>query len=220
MKLKICGLKSAEQAAAIARLGVTSLGFICVPASPRWIDPEAIGAIARHLERSGVPPVERVGVFANATVDTVVETVNRSHLTTIQLHGDESPQWVAALAKHLPGLPIWKALRVQSAATLAQAEDYAPWVAALLLDAYRPGLLGGTGHTFDWQQLGQWRSPVPWYLAGGLTPENIASAIAQLADNPPTGLDLSSGVERSPGDKDLDRVAAVVRALAAQVSVS
>lgn len=211
-RIKICGITRPDQGAAIARAGATALGFICVAASPRHVTPTQIRLIIDALPRDR--PVDCVGVFANASLGEIIETVKISGLTAVQLHGDEPPALGAALREQLPNLEIIKAFRVKDAHTLDAAIAYGPHVDALLLDAYRPGVLGGTGDTLDWPALQTFRPPCPWLLAGGLTPENAAQAIA-LAH--PDGIDLSSGVERSPGDKDLDRVQALfgaVRAIA------
>jgi phosphoribosylanthranilate isomerase len=125
------------------------------------------------------------------------------NLTGLQLHGSESPEFCDAVREALPHLELIKALQVKSPETLASVAVYQTIVDALLLDAYSPHLLGGTGVAWDWTLLQGIEFPVPWLLAGGLTPENIDTAIATLH---PPGIDLSSGVERAPGDKDLERV--------------
>lgn len=212
MLVKICGLKDPDQAIAIARLGVWALGFICVPESPRYVSPGQIRTVSDRLA-GGRCRVERVGIFANTDTETIARTVEQGDLTIVQLHGHESPDVCQEVRLRLPHVKLWKALRVRSAATLDLAEDYTHAVDALLLDAYRPEALGGTGHTFDWRSLQHWRSPLPWFLAGGLTPDNVARAMAALAETPPIGIDVSSGVERAPADKDLDKVERLVRAI-------
>lgn len=201
LRVKICGITTVEQGSAIATLGATALGFICVPESPRYISPAQIGSITAALP----PPYpDCIGVFANASLPTIQATVARAHLTAVQLHGQESPAFCQAVRAALSQVELIKALRVRSAADLASAQTYEPYVDTLLLDAYHPTQLGGTGQTLDWEKLTQFRPARPWFLAGGLSPENVLSAIAQLA---PTGIDLSSSIERSPGDKDLAKVA-------------
>jgi phosphoribosylanthranilate isomerase len=107
----------------------------------------------------------------------------------------------------LPEIEIIKALRIKSKEDLEKASIYAESVHTLLLDAYRPGQLGGTGQTLDWQILKEFMSPKPWLLAGGLNPDNVTEAIGQFSSNNFSGIDLSSGVEKAPGDKDLEKVA-------------
>lgn len=203
MRVKICGITRADQAVAIAHLGATALGFICVPASPRYIAPTAIGVIVDALTETLLRPVEIIGVFADATLDTLEATVRIGKLNSIQLHGSESPERCQQVRQHLPGVTLIKALRVRGMDDLAQAAQYVDAVDGLLLDTYHPQLLGGTGKTLDWTSLRSFQPACPWLLAGGLTPDNVAAALTQLT---PDGIDLSSGVEISPGVKDLDRV--------------
>ena len=216
---KICGITDAAEGAAIAQLGATALGFICVAASPRYVEPERLATLNATLNRAIAPDpatraVARIGVFANAPCATVLAVAQRAQLTGVQLHGDESPEDCAWLRAQAPQLTVWKALRVRSPATLELAATYAGAIDAVLLDAYRPGVLGGTGAALSWPDLVQFRPPMPWILAGGLNPENVLQALAALADNPPWGIDLSSGVERSPGRKDLDAVNRLFQQLA------
>lgn len=202
MRVKICGITKPEQGVAIARLGATALGFICVPTSPRYVTDLQIHQVVQALDGM---PVDLIGVFANTTTEIICQSVEVGGLTGVQLHGGESLEFCDRLRQQLPaGVEILKAIRVKAATDLDQARDYLPVVDTLLLDAYHPGLLGGTGQTLDWTLLQQFNPGCPWLLAGGLTPENIQGAIAQVK---PPGIDLSSGVERSPGDKDLAKVA-------------
>jgi len=199
MRIKICGITQPDQGKAIATLGATALGFICVPASPRYVSAKQIRAVVEQLPEK----IERIGVFANSSAEEISQTVAVAGLTGVQLHGDESPEFCHQL-RSLPNVEIIKALRVRSSQALTQAEFYTSWVDTLLLDAYHPQMLGGTGKTLDWKTLHQFQPGCSWLLAGGLTPENILDALNQLQ---PNGIDLSSGVERAPGDKDLDKVA-------------
>lgn len=200
MRVKICGITIPEQGVAIAQMGATALGFICVPTSPRYVTPSQINAVVKELKVK----VDRIGVFANATVEEICQTVAEGALNGVQLHGDETEKFCHQLRQRLPEVEIIKALRVRSIAALNQVEIYTPWVDTLLLDAYHPQILGGTGTTLDWSSLQQFHPCCPWLLAGGLTADNILDALSQVQ---PSGIDLSSGLERSPGDKDLDKVA-------------
>lgn len=210
MWVKICGITNAEQAVEIARMGATALGFICVPQSPRYVTPQAIGAIADALGQQLSTPVETVGVFVDATVETLQAAAQQGRLQTLQLHGEEPVELCHQLRSLWPSLRLIKALRIRSRADLDLAVRYAPAVDALLLDAYHPQLLGGTGMTLDWAQLQTFAPGCPWILAGGLSPENITQALQQLS---PDGIDLSSSLEHSPGCKDLSRVDALFKAL-------
>lgn len=203
MRVKICGITKVEQGIAIARLGAQSLGFICVQASPRYVSPESIRLIVEQLPEN----VDRIGVFANSTIDNICQVVAESNLTGVQLHGDETAQFCDRLREFLPRIEIIKALRVKTSETLDTADIYSVHVDTLLLDAYHPDQLGGTGKTLDWQMLAEFRPKCPWLLAGGLRPDNVLSAIGSLSDNNFSGVDLSSGVEITPGNKDLTKVA-------------
>lgn len=199
MRVKICGITQAEQAIAIARHGATHLGFICVPQSPRYIAAAALAEITQALDAAGVA-IKTVGVFADASLAEVCAVARQANLSHIQFHGQETLEHCQQLLAELPDIFIIKAIRVRTEADLARAETYAPYVDALLLDAYHPHQLGGTGLTLDWDALVSFKPACPWMLAGGLTPENIATALSTLN---PGGIDLSSGVERHPGVKDL-----------------
>jgi phosphoribosylanthranilate isomerase len=200
MRVKICGITQPAQGKAIAKMGATALGFICVPASPRYITSAQIRAVVEEL------PVltDKIGVFANASLEEIRQTVVDTGLTGIQLHGDEKIEFCLHLRQSLPEIEILRALRIRSPEDLVTATDYTTCVDTLLLDAYHPQQLGGTGKTLDWEMLQQFNPSCPWFLAGGLTPDNIIEALNQLN---PSGIDLSSGVERTPGDKDLEKVA-------------
>jgi phosphoribosylanthranilate isomerase len=200
MRIKICGITQPQQGKAIASLGATALGFICVPASPRYVKVDQIRAVVEQLPEK----IDKIGVFANSTALEITQTVVNSGLTGVQLHGDESSEFCQQLRQLLPSVEILKALRIRSVEDIDKAATYTATADTLLLDAYDPQQLGGTGTTLDWVMLQQFSPSCPWFLAGGLTPDNIVEALTQVN---PSGIDLSSGVERAPGDKDLDKVA-------------
>jgi phosphoribosylanthranilate isomerase len=206
MRVKICGITQPQQSVAIANLGATALGFICVPTSPRYVTSEQIQAAVAELPEN----IDKIGVFANASIPEITQIVIDSGLTGVQLHGDEPPEFCSLLRQSLPNVEIIKALRVRSVEHLTQAENYIPYIDTLLLDAYHPQQLGGTGQTLDWQMLEQFKPSCPWLLAGGLTPNNVITALSQVK---PDGIDLSSGVEIKPGDKDLNKVALLFQQL-------
>ena len=207
MRVKICGITQIEQGKAIVELGADSIGFICVPQSPRYVSVERLRAIADVLPSETV----KVGVFANHGLTEIISVVQQAHLSAVQLHGAESPEFCRQLRQAIrPEIELIKAFRLKSAASLAETSAYLDCVDTLLLDAYHPQILGGTGHTIDWQDLVQFKPAIPWLLAGGLTPANISEALSRLQ---PDGIDLSSGVERSPGDKDLAKVAQLFEAI-------
>ncbi len=196
MRIKICGITTIEQAIAIADLGATDLGFICVPSSPRHLTLNRLQPIVEELAGR----VNTVGVFADFSVTTISFVVTLTNLATVQLHGTESIEFCQELRQLLPETEIIKAWRVRSPADLDIIQTYHEVVDGLLLDAYHPAALGGTGHKLDWEQLAAFKPSIPWLLAGGLTPDNIRLALSQLQ---PDGIDLSSGVESSPGHKNL-----------------
>jgi phosphoribosylanthranilate isomerase len=199
MRVKICGVTQPEQGRAIANLGATALGFICVRQTPRYITPNQIRTIIEQLPSS----IDRIGVFVNATEEEIGQIVAATGLTGVQLHGDESSEFCRQLRQSLPGTEIIKAFRIKDSESLLATNAYFDSVDTLLFDAYHPQLLGGTGKTLDWGTLAKFRPVCPWFLSAGLTPDNVVDALQQLN---PNGIDLSSGVERSPGDKDLERV--------------
>jgi phosphoribosylanthranilate isomerase len=201
IRVKICGITQPEQSLAITSLGATALGFICVPSSPRYVNIAQIQAAIAPIS----PNIDKIGVFANTTISEISQIVKKSGLTGVQLHGDETPEFCHQLRQSLSQVEIIKAIRVHSLEHLQTTTHYTDYVDTLLLDAYHPQHLGGTGQTLDWLMLNQEFSPsLPWFLAGGLTPDNILTALSQIN---PHGIDLSSGVEHSPGNKDLDKVA-------------
>jgi phosphoribosylanthranilate isomerase len=206
LRIKICGITQPAQGQAIAALGVNALGFICVPASPRYVSPAQIRQVSDQL----LPTVSRIGVFMDADVETMVQTATIGQLTSIQLHGVETEAICTELRDRLPEIELIKAFRVRSGWELEMAAAYAPAVDWLLLDAYHPDLGGGTGKTIDWQTLAAFKPDKPWFLAGGLNPANINQALSLTQ---PNGIDLSSGVEHAPGDKNINAVNALLTQL-------
>ena len=201
MRVKICGITQIQQGQQIAALGASTLGFICVERSPRYLTPEQIKIIIEQLPVD----IDKIGIFANHQPEEIASVVATANLTGVQLHGAESPDFCAQLRQIIASeIELIKAFRVKTAASLNDTEAYANYVDTLLLDAYHPQMLGGTGKTIDWQDLQQFKPTLPWMLAGGLTPDNVSEALSRLQ---PDGIDLSSGVERSPGDKDIVKVA-------------
>ena len=211
MRVKICGITQTKQGQEIAALGADSIGFICVERSPRYITPDKIRAIADKLPLE----TDKVGVFADHSVAAITRVVDEANLTSVQLHGKESSDFCDRLRSAIaPEIEIIKAFRIKTADSLKETARYSSCVDTLLLDAYHPQMLGGTGETIDWQDLTEFKPSIPWMLAGGLTPDNVSQALSRLQ---PDGIDLSSGVERSPGDKDLDKVARLFEAIASSV---
>jgi phosphoribosylanthranilate isomerase len=197
-QVKICGVTSLEDAALCVSAGADAIGLNFVPASVRCIDVATARAIAASLP----PRVLAVGVFADADYDELMRIKQAAGLACVQLHGDESPALLERLLPH-----AYKALRVRDAGILAEAHRFGG--EHLLLDAYVPGVLGGSGERFDWGLASQLSAARKITLAGGLNPENVAEAVLCVA---PFCVDVASGVERKPGIKDQARVQAFVRA--------
>ena len=215
LRVKICGITNLEQGRAIANLGATALGFILVPSSPRYISPTQLASIIPYLPapvetilRPNAkailrPNAKAIGVFADSSLEEISQIVRSTGLNAVQLHGQETPEYCRKLRQQLPAVEIIKALRIRSVQDLKNTINYETVVDTLLLDAYHPQLLGGTGHTIDWSMLQNFTPTCPWFLAGGLNPDNILEALSKLN---PDGIDLSSGVELAPGNKDLSKV--------------
>jgi phosphoribosylanthranilate isomerase len=213
--LKVCGLCTPEQAGAVAALGADAVGVIAVPSSPRWLEPEARPALFAAVAAARPDCLGVLVVADPVDADLPHLAPGRGH-AVLQLHGAESPERCRELRQALgPAMVIWKALRVRSPADLDSARLYGSVVDALLLDAWVPDQLGGTGHRIPIEWLAGFRCPLPWWLAGGIRADRVAPAMKALAPACPDGLDASSGVERAPGDKDLDRVAELLAAVAA-----
>jgi phosphoribosylanthranilate isomerase len=199
VKVKICGITNLGDGMAAAGAGADALGFVFYDQSPRYISVEAASGLASQLPQF----VLRVGVFVNAPEDLVVRAIRECGLNLLQFHGDEPPEYCLQF-----GLMSMKAFRVQDAASLQAVRDF--HTDSWLLDAYSPGKPGGTGETFNWDlalEAQAWGRPI--FLAGGLTPENVAEAVRRAR---PYGVDVSGGVEASPGKKDHAKVKAFIQA--------
>jgi len=203
VRVKICGITRAEDAQEAARLGADAVGVVLYPSSPRGVDPEGARAALEGLPAF----VSRVGVFVDPEPDWVRAALEAAALDLLQFQGGEGPAFCRAF-----GRPYLKALRAGPGTDLAaEARRYAD-AAAILVDTHRPGLPGGTGEAFDWSLLppGLGRPPEgrPLVLAGGLRPGNVAEAIRRVR---PWAVDVSSGVETTPGIKDAAAMAAFMR---------
>jgi phosphoribosylanthranilate isomerase len=198
-RVKICGITNVADGLAAAEAGADMIGLMFYESSPRHI------TLARAVEISRAMPLflMRVGVFVNAPADFVLRAIGECNLTMLQFHGDETSDFCTQF-----GLMNMKAIRVRDAESLTQLENYQ--TDAFLLDAHSRNGLGGTGEKFNWdlaveaQKFGK-----PIFLAGGLTPENVADAVRIVH---PFGVDVSSGVESAPGIKDHAKVKAFITA--------
>jgi len=198
--VKICGVTRASDAQLAAALGASAIGFIFWPQSPRFVEPD----VAREIV-AGLPPgVVPVGVFVDQPASQVRDIATRVGLGAVQLHGHESVEYAAALRE-----PVIKAVSVREGFTAA-ALDVIPAAMTVLLDAHDPVTRGGTGRTIDWTLATAAAARRPLMLSGGLNPDNVRDAVRAVR---PYGIDLSSGVESSPGVKDHDRLRALFDAL-------
>jgi len=205
VQVKICGITSLEDAHTAVDCGADALGFVFYPPSPRYVTPEQAAQIIRALP----PFVTTVGLFVDVTCDVVNRTAARCGLDRVQLHGRETPEFCRRISR-----PVIKAIRIKNAESLTPVQGY--MVSAYLLDAYVEGALpGGTGASFAWELAARAKPYGPIILAGGLTPENIEAAIAQVR---PYGVDVSSGVERLPGVKDHQKIRQFIARAKAAVS--
>jgi phosphoribosylanthranilate isomerase len=199
MIVKICGITQLEDAELAVECGASAVGFVFWPGSPRFIDPTRAYAIAGKLP----PFVTPVGVFVNQPADHVNDVAAFVGLGAVQLHGDESVEYAATLTR-----PVLKAMTLTAAAdgTL----DRWPSTAMVLLDTHDPVRRGGTGTTIDWTRAAAVAARRRIMLAGGVTPGNVAEAIDRVR---PFGVDVSSGVESSPGVKDRAKLKALFEAI-------
>jgi phosphoribosylanthranilate isomerase len=201
MLIKICGITNEDDALAAVNAGADMLGFVLWPHSKRFVAVEAAARITELVARH----VQRVAVLVNPSREEVERLLAAGAFDTLQLHGEETREFCAQWKGRAK---VWKGIRVADAASLAPLAGYSV-VDAVLLDSYSPTSHGGTGKTFDWslvreaKKLGR-----PVILSGGLTPANVREAVAAAQ---PDGVDVSSGVELSPGRKDHERVREFIR---------
>jgi phosphoribosylanthranilate isomerase len=198
VRVKICGITNVKDARNAARLGADALGFNFFKGSPRYIRPERAKAIIAALP----PLVLTVGVFVDEEPERILEICAQCGLDAAQMHGDEPPRLVHAVT----GLRRIKALRIADAQDVTLCRRYR--VDAYLLDAKVPGEFGGTGKTFNWELAREAAQFGPIILAGGLTPANVAQAVAIVQ---PYAVDTASGVEDSPGEKNKELMAQFIR---------
>lgn len=200
--IKICGISTAETLAACLAARAEWCGFNFYAPSPRFVSSEQVSRLAAQAGSA----IRKAGVFVDASDAVLAEAVAAGRLDAIQLHGHETPQRVAEVRSQF-GLPVWKVLSVSEAADVARAAAYYEAADFLLFDAKTPKgqMPGGMGLAFDWSLLGAYKGPLPWGLAGGLNPANVAEAARQT--KAPL-VDVSSGIESALGVKDIGRIAA------------
>ncbi|HEY1519727.1 MAG TPA: phosphoribosylanthranilate isomerase [Solirubrobacteraceae bacterium] len=208
-KIKFCGITTLDDAERAISAGAWAIGLIFWPRSPRRCRRDRAAEIAAAAKRRA----EVAGVFVNATLDHVAQTADGVGLTMLQFHGDEGPAYCAEAARRT-GCQVIKAARVRGRADVQALNPF--HTDFHLLDSYAAGVPGGTGETFSWEIARTHRGPVPVILSGGLTPDNVADAIAAVG---PYAVDVASGVELSPGRKDPEKLSAFAAAVRATVPV-
>lgn len=197
VRVKICGITNEDDALRAVEAGADALGFVFYDLSPRCVSFETAERIIRKLP----PYVVTSGVFVNNPASFIESAVERCRINVVQLHGDETPQFCTGI-RHT----VVKAFRIRDITSIETIRSYA--VAGYLLDAYTPGAYGGTGLTFNWETARIAKQFGPIILAGGLKPENVRTAVETVE---PYAIDVSSGVEVSPGRKDHAKVVDLIR---------
>ena len=190
-KIKICGITNKTDAFSAVKLSVDMLGFVFYKKSKRYVEPR----IAEYIIDELPEQIAKVGVFVDEPADALRAMAEGAGLDTVQLHGNETPEYCAGLRRDYK---VIKAFRLKSREDLRKINDYD--VDYYLLDTCRPDAAGGTGETFDWNILKDFELLKPVILSGGLKAQNVGRAIAEVV---PYGVDVSSGVEESPGKKDI-----------------
>jgi phosphoribosylanthranilate isomerase len=202
-KVKICGLTRLEDARQAVDSGAWAIGMVFHPDSPRRVEVERAAEIATAFRRR----CEVVGVFVNTPLDDLLRTLGSVPLTMLQLHGDEGPSYCAEAARR-SGLKVMKAVRAKDAQAVRSLAAF--HTDFHMIDAYVPGVYGGTGEGFDWELAAAHSGDVPLVLSGGLTAQNVGEALAAVR---PFAVDVASGVEAAPGIKDSYRLQAFFEAV-------
>jgi len=197
--VKICGITRLQDAELAAGLGAHALGFVCWPGSPRYVSAQTVRAIAATVPAT----VARVGVFVDQSADEIARVMDEAALDIAQLHGHESPEFCRGLKRR-----VIKGVGLKDNGSL-KVDDFDADV-VLLVDAHDPARFGGTGKTADWDSARAIAAMRPTILAGGLNPANVTLAVRSVR---PYGVDVSSGVESSPGLKDPNRLRSFFEAL-------
>ncbi len=203
VKVKICGITKENDAKLAVSLGAWAIGFILYPKSPRYVSNSRVKEILSSLDRH---PYLKVGVFVNPTLEEVKRTVNETGINAVQLHGNETVEFCASVKGAIPGITVIKAIR------LGEVDVKVPSIDFYLLDAQSDSEWGGTGKRIDWKAASEFKTR-PFLLAGGLKPENVKDALDTVK---PDGIDLSSGVEISPGVKSEEKLRSLFESLGAK----
>jgi phosphoribosylanthranilate isomerase len=203
VKVKICGITTVEDALACVESGADALGFVFYPKSKRAVTPQVVRKITQNLP----PFVSKVGVFVNEDPRDILEIMSYANLDYAQLHGDETPE----MCEYVGASRVIKAFRLKDDSSVQEVKNYLKVVRAILVDSYSEVSYGGTGRRADINlilKVKEIASGVPLIVSGGLNPENVVTVIREVE---PYAVDVSSGVEKSPGVKDWEKVKEFVR---------
>lgn len=207
MITKVCGMREPENILALAKLPIGWMGLIFYPKSPRAVDASLAEWLAGQQE--ALSSLKRVGVFVNAEIDQVLNAVHDYELDFVQLHGTEDSEYCALVYRLMKQTSMRKAALIKAFSVgerfdFNQTESYVPYCAFFLFDT-QSSTYGGSGQQFDWGLLQAYQGPTPFFLSGGIGPED-AQAVSQFSHPQHRGIDLNSKFERAPGDKDIERL--------------
>ncbi|MDO5560294.1 MAG: phosphoribosylanthranilate isomerase [Oscillospiraceae bacterium] len=199
MKLKLCGIRSSEDIEYMNEFRPDYIGYVFAP-SPRRITPKH----ARKLNKKLAIGIRSAGVFVNEPVDELIDAVKISGVDVIQLHGDETREYISELRK-LTDKKIWKAVRVRDSSDIVRADMFG--ADALVLDSYSRSRYGGTGKTSDWDVISNIRISTPFFMAGGIDTSNLSNCVSEID---PYGIDISGGIE-TDGHKDHEKIKQIMK---------
>jgi phosphoribosylanthranilate isomerase len=205
IQIKICGLTSEAAIDAAAKAGASHIGLVHYEPSPRHVSLEQAAALRMRTP----PELKIVLLLVNADPELTQKAIERVRPDVVQFHGGETPEWLQIVREQMK-VEVWKALGVKSREILLRSDRFVGAADRLLFDAPAQALPGGTGTRFDWSLLREFDHRLPWGIAGGLTPDNVAEALRETGAQM---VDTSSGIESAPGVKDVDKIAAFCKAV-------
>ena len=206
--VKICGITSIEQAVQIAELGINAIGIISVDESPRYISPEKKKEIFKTL-KDLYPNIDRVSVVKNSPIDSIIKGfLGEPNENIIQLHGDEDIDYCQKLKQRIPNIGLWKAFRIKNRKDLDQIKPYENFIDAIVLDSWNKETYGGSGKRIKQKYLEDLIFSKPWWIAGGVSTDWVDDILKNIK---PSGIDVSSSVEISPGIKDIHKVGLIIK---------
>ena len=205
--VKICGVTSLDQAIQISELGADAIGIISVKESPRYVSPKKKKEIFKNLKHLH-PNIERVSVVKNSSIDSIIKNfLGEQNESIIQLHGEESIDYCKKLKLKIPNISVWKAFRIKTKKDLEKVKPYENFIDAILLDSWNKDIYGGSGKRIVSVNLEDINFKKPWWLAGGVSLEWLDEILEKIK---PNGIDISSSIENSPGEKDILKVKRII----------